>query len=68
MLTIVITEHHKWRIFIDVQTNLPKREECYQKSGSENEYVLESIKIITYLADNEIKVLIENIFADGGAQ
>jgi len=52
------TEYHKWRVFVDVQTHLPKREERYKKTAIKDKYILESIKIVTYPADSEIKAII----------
>ena len=52
----------KWRVFVDTRTNLPKKTESYTRSGSEQEYKLESFVIVTYPSESEIQDIIRNIF------
>lgn len=52
----------KWRVFVDLATNLPKRTEWFWKSTPEGEYILESIKVVTYPTDSEIEALIQSTF------
>ena len=54
--------YRKWRVFVDVRTNLPKRAESYIRSGPEQEYKLESFVIVTYPSESEIQDIVRNIF------
>jgi hypothetical protein len=49
----------KWRIFIDSNTNLPRRIEWYQRSDTENEYTLTTLIKVEYLSDGEVQTVIE---------
>jgi len=58
----MVIEYYRWRVFIDTQTNLPKRTEWYYKTAPEEEYTLESIEIITFPTDSEIEAVIQSTF------
>jgi len=62
MIKGMVTEYYRWRVFIDTQTNLPKRTEWYKKTPVENEYTLWSIEVVSYPTDNEIKAVIRSTF------
>ncbi len=49
----------KWRVFIDLRTNLPKRTEFYRKSAGDIEHRLVSIKVVEYLSDIEMQKVIK---------
>lgn len=49
----------KWRFFVDPETNLPQRVECYKKSDPNSEYILESINTVECLDDSEMQKVIE---------
>lgn len=49
----------KWRVFVDPKTNQPKRTESYQKLTPDGEYILEIIKVIDYLSNNQIRTILE---------
>ncbi len=53
--------HRKWRVFVDVDTHLPKRTESYIKAGAESEYKLEKYVLVTYPSKEEIREIIANI-------
>jgi hypothetical protein len=57
-----ITEHYKWRVFVDTTTNLPKRIEWYQKIRNDSKYTLQTISEITYPTDKEVEAVIQSIF------
>jgi hypothetical protein len=58
----MVTEYYRWRVFIDAQTNLPKKTKWYYKTAPEEEYTLESIEIITFPTDSEIEAVIQSTF------
>lgn len=67
------TIYNKWRVFVDVKTDLPVRADWYKKelfhkmkSYSDDDYVLQTLKVVTYPTEAEILALIENIF--GGTE
>jgi len=51
----------KWRVFVDPGTNLPHRVEWYKKLASDDEFVLETIMVVEYLSDSEIRTVIKNL-------
>ena len=57
-----ITEYYKWRVFVNIQTNLPMKTEWYQKTNADSEYALQITDVITYPTDNEIEAAIQNAF------
>ena len=57
-----ITEYYKWRGFIYIETNLPKRIECYKKQAIDDKYTLESITAVEYPPDSAIDAIIRSIF------
>jgi hypothetical protein len=56
----------KWRVFVDVRTNLPKRAEFYAKLKPEDDYTIETITVVAYPSESEIQALVENIFGRPG--
>jgi hypothetical protein len=54
--------YRKWRVFIEVRTDLPKRIEWYSKTRPDNEYKLDTFAIIAYPSEDEIQNTIRNIF------
>jgi hypothetical protein len=56
------TEYHKWRVFVDIQTNLPIKTAFYQKINVNSEYELKITHIVSYPTDDEIEAAIENVF------
>lgn len=61
VISSTVTEYRKWRAFIDIQTNLPKRAEWYIKTAIGDEYTLESVSVVEYHSDSEIKAIIRDI-------
>ena len=59
-------KYQKWRVLADTGTNLPKRAELYAKSELAGQYNLESYTFFSYPDDDEIKILIRNIFGPAG--
>ena len=58
----------KWRVFVETRTNLPKRAEWYTKSGSEEEYRLETSAVVAYPTESEIQDFVRNTFGPPGAR
>jgi hypothetical protein len=58
-----ITEYHRWRFFVDPDTNLPMRIEMYIKSKVEvgDEYILDSAVVVEYPSDQELQSLLEGL-------
>lgn len=52
----------KWRVFVDVRTNLPRRMEHYRKQADQEQYQLEGLEAVTYPTNSEIMLLIRDIF------
>ncbi len=52
---------NKWRVFVNSETNLPKRTEFYRMIPGEQEYDLISFKIIEYPTDNEMQAMVEKL-------
>lgn len=52
----------KWRVFVDVNTDLPTRTEFYSRHGFENEYRLKTFTTVTYPTDDEIEAVITSVF------
>ncbi|MCH8119493.1 MAG: hypothetical protein IIC00_07180 [Planctomycetes bacterium] len=55
-------ELRKWRVFVDIHTNLPKRAEHYFKLRPQEEYKFEMFEVITYPSGGEIQALIHKTF------
>lgn len=55
-------ELRKCRIFLDIDTNLPKRTERYSKLQAEEEYKFETFAVVTYPTESQIRTLIHNEF------
>jgi len=53
--------HRKWRVFVDVDTHLPKRTESYIKTGADSEYKLEKYVLVTYPSEEEIREIVADI-------
>ena len=56
------TELWKWRVFIDITSNLPKKTEWYKKAAIENQYTLESVTVVEYPSDSKIEAVIQSTF------
>jgi len=52
----------KWRVFVDIRTNLPKRAEHYFQFEPGEGYKFEKFELITYPSEDEIKADIRKIF------
>lgn len=53
---------NRLRLFVDANTDLPKRTEFYSRHGSETEYTLDSFTTVTYPTDAEIEEAIRSRF------
>jgi len=53
------TGFRKWRVFVEPKTDLPQRTESYRKLARDVEYTLVSVKVITYLGDDEMQAVIK---------
>jgi len=51
----------KWRVFVDPETNLPQKTEFYKKLAVDDEYTRESVMVVEYLSDGEIRTIIKNV-------
>jgi hypothetical protein len=58
----VYTRYRIWRVFVDIDTKLPKRTESYRKMNPEEEYEFYRFVVITYHSESEIKAFIQNVF------
>lgn len=58
----------KWRVFLDRDTNLPKRAQWYSKLRPEEEYKFETFSVITYPSESQIRTLINNTFGPAAIQ
>ena len=47
----------KWRVFINIETNLPQRTEFYRRLA-DGEYILRLVKVVEYLSDGKIQAVI----------
>jgi hypothetical protein len=52
----------KYRFFVDISNNLPKRTEHYWKLKSEDEYKFVHFEVVTYPSEPEVSALIQNTF------
>jgi hypothetical protein len=50
----------KWRVYANVDTNLPQKAEWYKKVTANEEFSLTMIIMIEYLSDNEMQAVIKN--------
>ena len=50
----------KWRVSVDPETNLPQKTEFYRRLPADTEYILESIEVVEYLEDSEIRTVIKD--------
>ena len=57
--TYDVVVFQKWRVFVDLRTNLPQKTEFYIKRSADNDYILRSKKIVRYLSDAEIETVIQ---------
>ncbi len=57
-----LVEFRKWRVFMDMDTDLPKKTEQYVKLEAEAEYKLEISEVITYPSAGQIQALIHRTF------
>ncbi|MHC4230270.1 MAG: hypothetical protein ACYSW0_22790 [Planctomycetota bacterium] len=53
---------NKLRVFVDMNTDLPKRTEFYSRHGFENKYHQKTFTTITYPKDDEIEAVIASVF------
>ena len=58
----------KWRVFVDIHTNLPKRAEHYFKLKPQEEYKFEMFEVITYPSGGQIQALIRNTFGSAAGR
>ncbi|MFC1677675.1 hypothetical protein ACFL3G_11520 [Planctomycetota bacterium] len=56
------TEYHRWRVFVDTNTNLPKKVEYYNKFAIDTEYILRSVLLVDYLSSSEIETIVQTFF------
>ncbi len=49
----------KWRVFVNSDTNLPRRIEWYQRLDTENEYTLMTLIKVECLSDDEVQTVIK---------
>jgi hypothetical protein len=50
----------KWRVFLDVNTNLPQRIEWYQKIADKGDYALTSYVLVDYLTEGQIQTVVRD--------
>ena len=48
----------KWRVFVDAETNFPRKTEFYEKLPTDSEYTLRLVMVVEYLSDGEIQAVI----------
>jgi len=58
----------KWRVFVDIHTNLPKRAEHYFKLKPQEEYKFEMFEVIIYPSGEQIQALIRKTFGPGASR
>ncbi len=58
----------RWRVFVGVRTNLPKRVEWYVKSEPQAEYTFETFAIVVYPSESEIQTVIRNTFGSAASR
>ena len=61
-------EFRKWRVFVDIRTNLPKRAEHYFKLKPQEEYKFETYEVITYPSGSQIQALVKKTFVPAASQ
>jgi hypothetical protein len=61
-----VVAYRKWRVFVDSETNSPKRAELYAKLKPEDEYRLETLTVVAYPSESEIQAVVEIAFARPG--
>ncbi|MHC4864521.1 MAG: hypothetical protein ACYTEX_10575 [Planctomycetota bacterium] len=57
-----LTRHHKWRVFVDADTALPKRTEWSVSLGESEDSGWEDVYVVTYPSSSEIETLVRSIF------
>jgi len=50
----------KWRVFVNVEINLPQNVEWYKKSAADDEFILETIMVVEYLSDSDVRTVIKD--------
>jgi outer membrane lipoprotein-sorting protein len=50
----------KWRFFVDPKTKLPQKTEFYKKLAVDDEYTRESVIVVEYLGDSEIRAIFKD--------
>ena len=53
------TKLGKWRVFVDSNTNLPRKAQFYDKFPTDAEYVLRNELVVEYLSDREVEAAVE---------
>ncbi len=51
----------KWRAFVDVRTEFPQRIEWYVKPSVNEEYTLESVNVVEYPDDSEMRIILKKV-------
>jgi hypothetical protein len=65
---VLVIYYRKWRVFVDTDTNLPKRAEWHSKDVDtrpgkpKGQWRLNSLSVVTYPSESEIQALIQKIF------
>lgn len=52
----------KWRVFVDLKTNLPQKTKFYDKLSADGEYALKSVMVVEYPSDSEMQEVIKESF------
>ena len=55
-----IPVYKEWKFFINTNTNLPHRIECYEKLQAESEYELRTTIIVEYPDDDKMQAVIDS--------
>jgi len=63
-----VIEFRKWRVFVDEDTDLPKKTEQYVKLKAEDEYKFEKADVVTYPSGDQIQALIRETFGPAAIQ
>jgi hypothetical protein len=52
--------YRKWRVSVNLRTHLPYKAEIYRKSEADDQWILNSVLVVSYLSDNDLQTAIEN--------
>ena len=58
----------KWRVFVDADSNLPKRAEWYHKLKPEEDYRFATFTVITYPSEGQIQLLVRDTFGSDASR